>query len=129
MAWMVVTAYMLWLAVAPKVGCDGESAELLRLLLFAAPSAAGIAFLTSATRPMPEVHRILRWITVLPAILLPFALTAVWDVAQIVYFDALPACRPIEAGTAMQVWPAVQVLALIVCSFAFVRAWRAGSAA
>ena len=127
--WMVVTAYFLWLAVAGRVGCDGETGELFRLLLFAAPVAAAMAFLTRATQPMPEVHRMLRWIGVVQLLLLPFALVTVWNVAQIAYFESPSACSPDTFQGPMRYWPVVQVVAVIVCLRIFARMWFPGASA
>lgn len=121
--WMVVTAYFLWLAVAGRIGCDGETGELLRLLLFAAPVATALAFLTRATQPMPEVHEMLRWIGIVQILLLPFALATVWDVAGVVYFGRESACATQTFEGPMQFWPVVQIVAVIVCLRIFARMW------
>jgi hypothetical protein len=98
--WMVVIAYMLWLAVTERVGCGADGDQLYRLLLYAAPAAAALAFLTNATRPMPEIHNILRWIALLPGLLLPFILQAGWRFGRSVLIDGQAIC----SGDAPPAW-------------------------
>ena len=75
--WMVLVAYVLWLAVAGRVACDGDAIALYRLLMYAAPIATLLTLMTGLTRSMPEIHRLMRWIGVLPGLLLPNAVITI----------------------------------------------------
>ena len=121
--WMVVIAYFLWLAVAGKIGCGEEANELHRLLLFAAPAAAAFALLTQSTRPMPDVHGVLRWIAILPVLLLPFALVSVWGIARVLYFDGETVCAGASFAGLMSFWPVVQIIAIALCMRSFAQMW------
>ena len=122
--WMVLVAYFLWLAVSGRVGCEASGDDLYRLLLVAAPIAAILSLLTTATRPMPEVHAILRWIAVLPALLLPLIVIALSRVAQSVYSAGEAVCGPGPVPMWQTLWVPVQVTAFVVCVAVIVRSWR-----
>jgi hypothetical protein len=121
--WMILIAYFLWLAVAGRVGCDADGDQLYRLLLFAAPLASALAFLTSATRPMPEIHDILRWLGLLPAVLLPFALFTIWRFARRVVVEQHAVCGAAEPAGWQLLWPPLQLVAVLVCSVILIRMW------
>ena len=121
--WMLVVAYFLWLAVAGRVGCDADGAELHRLLLFSAPVVMALAFLITATGPMPDVHRILRWVGVFPALLMPFILLTFWTAGQTVYVAASPLCGAGSIPLWQQLWVPVQALAVVVCLTLMARIW------
>lgn len=123
-AWMIVFAYFLWIAIAGRVGCDADRESLFALLLAAAPAAVIGTVLIGATRPLPEVHRIVRWLGAGPALLLPFvaySLMLVWgsiDAVSGYSCDAGPA--PIWQAY----WFPVQVAAVLACAILIYRNWK-----
>lgn len=60
-AWMMLYTYFLWLALlTPK--CENGGDDLFALLTFMAVIAIGASLLLRVTRPLPEIHQILRWL-------------------------------------------------------------------
>jgi hypothetical protein len=121
--WMVIIAYSLWLAVTDRVGCGADGDQLYRLLLYAAPAATALAFLTHATRPMPEIHDILRWIGFLPGLLLPFILVAGWRFGRTVLIDGQAICGGGPPPAWQLVWLPVQLAAVLVIIGFIFRMW------
>ncbi len=50
-AWMMLYAYIVWLAALNSLGCGPDGDEMHRLLLGMVPVACGFAFLIGATEP------------------------------------------------------------------------------
>lgn len=122
-AWMLLIAYFLWLAALNASGCDADGDALWRLLLACAPLAALVSPLVGATRPIDDVHRILRWGWVPLALLAPLALAAVWPTWQRATLIGLAVCGD-GAAPAWQVWWApVQALAMTAIGIVV---WRVG---
>lgn len=113
--WMVLVAYFLWLAVSGRVGCEASGDDLYRLLLVAGPVAAILSLLTTVTRPMPDIHTILRWIGVLPVLLLPLIVIALWRFGQSVFVAGEAICSAGPPPLWQTLWVPVQATALIVC--------------
>ncbi|MFK7888268.1 MAG: hypothetical protein AB8G16_15510 [Gammaproteobacteria bacterium] len=123
-AWLLLLTYFIWLGVVGSVGCGPDGDELHRLVLGLAPVAFGSAFLLRSTRPLDEVHGILRWGIALLALLLPSALLAVWSVFRTVWLDQQNICGSGTALTWEQAWPVVHVVTLAVIVFLAVKNWR-----
>lgn len=123
-AWMVVTGFFLWLAVAGRVGCDADGDQLYRVLGFVAPVAACISLLLSATKPLGEVHQILRWLGVFPLLIMPFALGTLWSAANLTLVAGKAFCSPADAPLWQTLWPGVQSLSMALCVFSISRLWR-----
>lgn len=122
--WMIVYAYFLWLAVLHLTGCATDGPELYRVLLGVAPFAAGTSLLLRATRPLHEVHRILRWLGIPLALLLPFVLRNVVDVLLRVTTGTDRLCETEASAVWHAWWAPLQLAALAVVIFMIVGVWR-----
>lgn len=123
--WMMLGAYVLWLAAAGRIACDGDPDSLYLLLLYAAPVAVIFTQMTKLTRTIPYVHRTMRWIAVLPLLLLPGAAMTIYGAARSAYTDGSGPCGTGDASVWFHTWPVVQLAAVIVCTGIVVRSWRA----
>lgn len=127
-AWMVIYAHFIWTAVLRTVGCGPDGDELYRLLLGMVPFTVVFAFLLRSTRPLTEIHRILRWLGV--PLLLPIALSiaSIWTVLVRVNVGGAGLCTPELAATWNLWWAPVQILTLAVCLWAILQVWWSASA-
>lgn len=123
-AWMVVFAYFLWLAVAGRVGCDAEGESLFALLLGAAPFAVLFAFLTRVSRPLKDVHGMLRWLGVGPALLSPFAVITFVFVWRAVHGRGESLCSAGSPPDWQAYWLPVQVVAALVSLALIFSNWK-----
>ncbi len=114
-SWMVVVAYFLWLAVAGRVGCEAEGESLFAVLLGAAPVAVLFAYLTRVSKPLQDVHSMLRWLGVGPALLSPFAIITFVFVWQAVFGLGQSLCSAIPPPGWQVYWLPVQVIAVSAC--------------
>lgn len=123
-AWMIVYAYFLWLTVLHLVGCAPDGPEMYRVLLGGAPFAAGTSLLLRSTRPLLDVHRILRWLAIPLVLLLPLILRNIADVLIRVKLGTGSLCD-FEASAAWHAWWApLQLVALAVVIYKVVDVWR-----
>ncbi len=113
-AWMMLYAYLLWLAALHAMGCGPDGDEMHRLLLGLAPFACGSAYLLRVTEPFVEVHRILRWLGVPLLLLLPFALRNIWYVLQAVNIGRTSICAIGPPPTWQLMWGPIQIFTLLV---------------
>ena len=120
-AWMVVYAYLLWLAALRVSGCDADGDALWRLLLGFAPVAAALSPLVGATRPLADVHRILRWASAPLLLLVPLAAVAIWPTWQRATVAGLDVCAAAPADAWQVWWAPAQLLAVLVI---LVVVWR-----
>jgi hypothetical protein len=120
-AWMVLFAYVLWLAVMHITGCGPDGDEMPRVLLGMAPLATAAAFALRSTRSLPEIHRMLRWLGLPLCVLLLLSLRSVWGVFTRVHLDGLGICSASNVAPWELAWVAIQVLALAVIAFLVVR--------
>jgi len=123
-AWMLLYAYFIWLAVLQKAGCQGGSDEMHRLLIGILPFAFGSAFLLRVSRPFGEIHSILRWLAVPIALLLPAAVIAVWDVMSAVTLGNRAVCGAGQPATWQILWAPLQLLTIGTCIWMIASVWR-----
>lgn len=126
--WMVIIAYLLWLAVTQRIDCAATGDGLYTLLLFAGPPAACLSLMTLATKPMTDIQAILRWLGVIPALLLPLALMAVFDVAYSVHVTREPLCGNSTIGFWQLAFAPVVLMSMAVMGWACVGVWRSSKA-
>lgn len=123
-AWMMLYAHFVWLAALRGIGCGPDGDELHRVLLLLVPVTVGFAFLLRMTRPLDEVHRVLRWLGLpLAALMLAGAYHAV-VISWSVYETGLAICSPGAATTWHAYWGLAQLFAIAVCSAMIARVWR-----
>jgi hypothetical protein len=127
-AWMVLYAHFVWLAALGSIGCGPDGDELHRVLMFFVPITIGFAFLIPMTRPLEEVHRILRWLGLPLAALMVAGTYQVFVISGPVYAAGQGICSTGNAAGWHQVWGAAQMLAIVVCAAMVARAWRSTSA-
>jgi hypothetical protein len=123
-AWMMLYAYVLWLAALYVVGCGPDGDELYRVLLGLAPVTAAFAVLLRVSRPFTEIHSMLRWLSIPLLLLLPFVGRSLWQVVQLVNLDAVAICANTVPSTWQTLWVPIQVLTLIWVSYMVVDVWR-----
>lgn len=123
-AWILLLTYFIWLGVAGRVGCGPDGDELHRLVLGMAPFALCGAFLLRATRPLTDVHAILRWGAVPLALLLPPAAIAVWRVTVTVWIAKEGICGPDSVTLWEQAWPVVQLSVIAIIVLLVALNWR-----
>ena len=121
---MMLYAHIVWLAALQVMGCGPDGDEMHRLLLGLAPVTVGFAFLLRMTRPLAEVHSMLRWLAVPLALLLPFVIRSIWRVFQAVSVDSLALCSSGVPPPWQAWWAPIQVLTLLLVSFAVANVWR-----
>ena len=126
-AWMMLYAYVLWLAALHAMGCGPDGDEMHRLLLGLVPLTCGAALLIRITGPFDEIHRMLRWLAVPLFLLLPFALRSVWDVAQLIYVEGTGICDAGAATGWAGFWVPAQLLALILSAWMMLKGWSASA--
>ena len=123
-AWMVTFAYVVWLAALHAMGCGPDGDEIYRLLLGMAPAAALMALLLRVTHPFNEIHRMLSWLAVPLALLLPFVVRNVWNVLETVNLNGAAICAATEPPGWQQIWAPAQFLAVLVIVVLVVKVWR-----
>jgi len=127
-AWMVLYAHFIWLAALGGIGCGPDGDELHKVLLGLVPVTVGFAFLLRMTRPLEEIHRILRWLG-LP--LVAFMLAGTYQaflISRSVYLTGLGICSTANAAVWHQFWGVAQMLAVIVSAAMIIRIWRESAA-
>ena len=119
-AWMMLYAYVLWLATLNNLGCGPDGDEMHRLLLGMAPAAFGFGLLLRVTRSMPEVHSIIRWLTGPLLLLMPLALMSILKVFLRANIESLSICSNNSAAMWERAWAPVQLLTLIFIAYLLV---------
>lgn len=123
-AWMVLYAHFIWLAALRGIGCGPDGDALHKVLLGLVPVTIGFACLLRTTKPLEEVHRILRWLGLPLAALM---LVGTWHalvVTRGVYATGQAICSSGFATAWHQLWGPAQLLATIVAAVMIVRLWR-----
>jgi hypothetical protein len=123
-AWMVLYSYYLWVAILRQAGCGADGDELYRLLLGMAPLTVGISILLRVTRPLADVHRALRWLSVPMLFLIPAAILSIWSVMARVTFGGEGICAPAAPSAWQTWWAPVQVVTVLISSWMLIRLWR-----
>ena len=123
-AWMMLYAHFVWLAALRSIGCGPDGDELHRVLLLLVPVTIGFASLLRVTRPLDEIHRILRWLGLPLAALMLAGTYQVLVITRSVYMTGLAICSTSGATGWHQIWGAAQLLAIVVSSVMIVRIWR-----
>lgn len=120
-AWMVIYAHVLWLAALHSMGCGPDGDDLHRLLLGLLPFTVGFVFLIGVTRPIPEIHSMLRWLGGPLALLSPIAILSIWDVFIRVNVGSLSICSNDAVTTWEHLWAPAQFLVLILIAYMVLR--------
>lgn len=127
-AWMVLYTHVVWLAASRAIGCGPDGDAMYELLLGSAAFAWAFSFLLRSTRPLTEVHGILRWLAAPLAALFPFAAYGIWNVITVVNLHGLPLCSMSAPPLWQRWWAAIETLALVLIAWRVVREWRAAGA-
>ena len=123
-AWMMLFAHFIWLAALGSIGCGPDGDQLHALLLGLLPVTIGFAFLLRMTRPLEEIHRILRWLGLpLAAIMLAGSYHVV-VISSAVYATGQGICSTSDATTWHMLWGPAQLLAIAVSAAMVLRVWR-----
>lgn len=122
-AWMMLYAYILWLAAVYVIACGPDGDEMHRLLLGMAPFVCCFALLLNVTHPFEEIQSMLRWLGVPLLLLLPFALRSVWDIFRTVNLNTTAICPDQIAPTWQYLWAPLQMATLLFIIYRVVRVW------
>ena len=125
-AWMMLYAHFVWLAALRGIGCGPDGDELHRVLLLLVPVTVGFALLLRVTRPLDEIHRILRWLGLPLAVLMLAGGYQALVISRSVYATGLAICSSSDAAAWHQFWGVAQLLAIAVSAAMIVRVWRDG---
>ena len=123
-AWMVLYAHFLWLAVLFRLGCGPDGAEMHKVLLGLAPLAVGFSFALRATRPLEEIHSMLRWLSIPLLLLTPFIVRSIWRAVDTVVVDESALCSNAPPPIWQIAWAPAQIIAVAVVLFMIFRVWR-----
>lgn len=125
--WMVIYAHVVWLAVLFRLSCGPDGDEMHKLLLGMAPITIGFAFALRGTRPLPEIHSMLRWLGVPVLLLVPFVARSTWQVFEAANLNTSSVCGDAPPATWQTFWAPAQVLAVALVLFNIFRVWRSVS--
>ncbi|MDH4126453.1 MAG: hypothetical protein OEW64_13560 [Gammaproteobacteria bacterium] len=123
-AWMLLYAWVLWLAALHALACGPDGDEMHRLLLGMAPLAVAAVFLLRVTCPLQEVHAILRWLALPLLLLIPFCLRSIWGVVRAVHLNSVAACSEMAPPVWQQLWSPLQLAILLFIAYMLVRSLR-----
>ena len=123
-AWMVIYAHVLWLAVLFRLACGPDGDEMHKLLLGLAPITIGMAFVLQATRPFSEIHRMLRWLGVPLALLSPFVARSIWQATDAVIINESAFCANVPPSAWQIAWAPVQIVTMAIVLLMVLRMWR-----
>ena len=124
---MVIYAHVLWLAVLFRLRCGPDGDEMHQLLLGMAPITIGFAFALRATRPLQEIHSMLRWLGVPIVLLLPFVARSTWQVFDVANLKATDVCGDGLPATWQTLWAPAQALTIALVLFNIFTVWRSVS--
>lgn len=118
--WLVIIAYLLWLAIVPQTPCNGDEASLWQVLLYAVPVVLMFAALLNASQQIPAIHETLRWLSV-PALLLSLlAARTLFATFMSSTLGTEPVCGLSQTGWS-SLWAPVHALVFMVLAVQF---WR-----
>ena len=122
-AWMVIYAHLLWVAVLPNTGCtDGDA--LWRLTLGFAPIAVGFSLLLRAVHVLPEIYATTRYFALPAGLLILLAAKAVVATLTDSTLGQASICG-IEPTPGWHAWWApVQIAVLSALAVQCWRSWR-----
>ena len=123
-AWMILFAHFVWLAIITKIDCGPGGDEVFLFLLILAPFAMISALLISVTRPLGDIHGTLQWMAFPLGGLIVIGAFNVWSVAVNIHTTGLSPCSQAEAVTWQFAWAGVQTVTLLIVLVAIVRNWR-----
>ncbi|MCR9276467.1 MAG: hypothetical protein NXH85_00740 [Pseudomonadaceae bacterium] len=122
-AWMVIYAHLLWLAILPEAGCsDGD--ELWRLLLGFAPIAAAFSLLLRAVHVLPGIYAITRFMAIPAGLLILLAIQPVIAALNAATLASEPLCPGLTHAAWQPYWAPVQIATLLIIAVQSLRAWR-----
>lgn len=121
--WMILYAYLVWLAALRKIGCGPDGDELYRLLLGIVPFVIGGGLALRLTRAFDDIHRMLRWLSVPLLLLMPFAIAHIWSIWQFVNLAGQSICADGAPSDWQSLWVPMQFLTLAFCAWMLVRLW------
>ncbi len=123
-AWMVIYAHILWLAVLFRLACGPDGDEMHKLLLGLAPVTIGAAFALRVTRPFDEIHSMLRWLGVPLALLLPFVVRSIWQAVDAVIVNESAFCTNVPPAIWQIAWAPAQIVTVAIVLLMVLRMWR-----
>jgi len=112
--WMCLYAYVIWLATVQMVSCTTDGNTLWAVLLGLGCLTAPLAWLLDLTRPLAEVHALLRHAAWPLFALTPLALIPIYSAWTGSTFGGEPLC-PSTAVDTWHAWWAPMQTALLVC--------------
>lgn len=124
--WMVLYAYVLWLAALNALGCGPDADEMHRLLFGMAPVACCFAILLRVTRPLSEVHSILRWLGVPLLLSSPFVFVSIWKTFYRANLESLAICSNSAAALWERAWAPTQLLMFLIIAYLLIRMLKVG---
>ena len=127
-AWMVIYAHFLWLAVLFRVGCGPDGDEMYKLLLGLAPITIGVSFALRATRPFAEIHSMLRWFAVPLVLLLPFIGRIIWQAIDATVINEAAFCSGEPPPLWQLAWAPAQIVTVAIVLILAFRVWRSVAA-
>ncbi len=123
-AWMMIYAHFLWLAVLFRLSCGPDGDEMHMLLLGLAPITIGASFVLRATRPFREIHSMLRWLGVPLLLLTPFIVRSIWQAVDTVVINESSFCANQPPFIWEIVWAPAQIITVSVVLWLVVRVWQ-----
>lgn len=123
-AWMVTYAYFVWLGALHALGCGPDGVEMHQLLLGMMPLAIGSTLLLRVTRPLPEIHGILRWLCLPLLALLPFGIRSIWAALKTATLGNAGICTLLPSSSWELWWAPLQIATLSFCIWMIAGLWR-----
>ncbi len=121
---MVLYAHFLWLAVLFRLGCGPDGAEMHKVLLGLAPLAIGCSFVLRATRPLEEIHSMLRWLSIPLVLLSPFIIRGIWQAIETVVINESALCANEPPPIWQIAWAPAQIVTVAIVLLMILRVWR-----
>ena len=123
-AWMVIYAHFLWLAVLFRLSCGPDGSEMHMLLLGLAPITVGVSFVLRATRPFNEIHSMLRWLAIPLVLLAPLIVRSIWLAVETVIINESSFCANEPPSFWEIVWAPAQIVTVSLVLYMAYRIWR-----
>jgi hypothetical protein len=123
-AWLLLAAHMLWLAVLGRLECGTETTELYLVLLGMTPLTLAAGFGIRASRALPEIHALLKWLAVPLLLLLPLALSTVWAALGSATLGSEPLCGIAPRQGRHVAWAPVQLALMVLLAVVLIALFR-----